>query len=76
MVIYLTIFAHLYIYRYFFHKWKYIHDEVGYNYRLPSINAALGIAQIKKIKGLKLNLRPSEVKPEIYYKITELYEKS
>ena len=32
--------------------------------------------KIKKIKGLKLNLRPSEIKPEIYYKITELYEKS
>jgi 16S rRNA (adenine1518-N6/adenine1519-N6)-dimethyltransferase len=30
--------------------------------------------KIKKIKGLNLNSRPSEIKPEIYYKITELYE--
>ena len=27
-----------------------------------------------KIKRFKLNFRPSEIKPEIYYKITELYE--
>jgi aminotransferase in exopolysaccharide biosynthesis len=26
-------------------KWFYEHDEVGYNYRLPNINAALGLAQ-------------------------------
>jgi len=31
------------------HKWEYIHDKIGYNLRLPSLNAALGIAQIKKI---------------------------
>ena len=30
--------------------------------------------RIIKIKDLKLNLRPSEIKPEIYYKITELFE--
>lgn len=32
------------------HKWEFIHNKIGYNYRLPSINAALGIAQIKKIE--------------------------
>ena len=31
--------------------------------------------QIKKIPELNLKFRPSEIKPEIYYKITELYEK-
>ncbi len=31
------------------HKWEYIHDQVGFNFRLPSLNAAFGIAQIKKI---------------------------
>lgn len=24
------------------HKWEYVHDEIGYNYRMPNINAALG----------------------------------
>ena len=31
------------------HKWEYIHDEVGYNFRMPNINAALGLAQLEKI---------------------------
>ena len=32
------------------HKWEYRHDEVGYNYRLPNINAALGCAQLEQIE--------------------------
>ena len=32
--------------------------------------------KIKKISGLKINLRPSDIKSEIYYKITELFEKN
>lgn len=31
------------------HRWDYWHDEVGYNYRLPNINAALGCAQIEQM---------------------------
>lgn len=33
------------------HKWSFIHDEVGYNYRLPNLNAALGCAQIEQLDG-------------------------
>ena len=29
------------------HKWNFIHDETGYNYRLPNLNAALGVAQME-----------------------------
>ncbi len=29
------------------HPYKYIHDEIGYNYRLPNLNAALGCAQME-----------------------------
>lgn len=29
------------------HAWDFIHDEVGYNYRLPNLNAALGCAQLE-----------------------------
>lgn len=32
--------------------WKFVHDEVGYNYRLPSINAALGLAQFERLPRL------------------------
>lgn len=33
-----------------FHKWKYIHDDVGYNFRLPALNAALGYSQLLRLK--------------------------
>ncbi len=31
------------------HPYEFIHDEVGYNYRLPNINAALGCAQLESL---------------------------
>ncbi len=31
------------------HRWDYVHDEIGYNYRLPNINGALGCAQLEKL---------------------------
>lgn len=32
------------------HAWEYFHDEVGYNFRMPNINAALAFAQLEKIE--------------------------
>jgi len=31
------------------HRWEYFHDEIGFNYRLPNINAALGCAQLEQL---------------------------
>jgi perosamine synthetase len=31
------------------HTWEFRHDEIGYNYRMPNINAALGCAQLEKL---------------------------
>lgn len=31
------------------HPWEFVHDKVGYNYRLSNINAALGLAQIEQL---------------------------
>ena len=31
------------------HAWEFIHDEIGYNYRLSNINAALGCAQLEQL---------------------------
>lgn len=31
------------------HPYEYVHDEVGYNYRLPNLNAALGCAQMEQL---------------------------
>lgn len=33
------------------HPYEYIHDEVGYNYRLPNLNAALGCAQLEQLEA-------------------------
>jgi perosamine synthetase len=31
------------------HAWEYVHDQIGYNYRLPNLNAALGLAQLEQL---------------------------
>ncbi len=33
------------------HRWEFYHDMIGYNYRLPNINAALGCAQLEQLPG-------------------------
>lgn len=33
------------------HAWEFVHDEIGYNYRMPNINAALGCAQLEQLVG-------------------------
>ena len=32
------------------HRWEFVHDHIGYNYRMPNINAALGCAQLENIE--------------------------
>lgn len=32
-----------------YHKWEFSHDQVGYNYRMPNLNAALGCAQLDSL---------------------------
>lgn len=34
------------------HAYEFAHDAVGYNYRMPNINAALGLAQMEQLPGL------------------------
>lgn len=34
------------------HRWNFIHSEVGYNYRMPNLNAALGCAQLERLPDL------------------------
>lgn len=33
------------------HPWAFNHDQIGYNYRMPNINAALGCAQLEQLSG-------------------------
>ncbi len=32
-----------------YHAWEFDHDQIGYNYRMPNINAALGVAQLENL---------------------------
>lgn len=34
------------------HAWEYRHDEIGFNYRMPNINAALGCAQLEQLPSM------------------------
>ncbi|QIB65976.1 LegC family aminotransferase [Kineobactrum salinum] len=34
------------------HGYEFVHDEVGYNYRMPNLNAALGCAQMEQLQGM------------------------
>lgn len=34
------------------HKWAFSHDEIGYNYRMPNLNAALACAQLEQLEGI------------------------
>ena len=39
------------------HPYEYIHDEIGYNYRMPNLNAALGCAQMESLDAILKNKR-------------------
>jgi len=39
------------------HQWEINHDEIGYNYRLPNLNAALGVAQMESLPSYLKNKR-------------------
>jgi len=52
------------------HPWKYDYNGLGFNYRMPNLNASLGCAQIKKLKNL---LR---AKKKLYYKYKSKFKNS
>jgi aminotransferase in exopolysaccharide biosynthesis len=39
------------------HAWEFMHDEVGYNYRMPNLNAALACAQLEQLPAFIENKR-------------------
>ena len=44
------------------HKWEYRHDMIGYNYRMPNLNAALLCAQLEKLDDFIENKRATAQK--------------
>lgn len=39
------------------HRWEFVHDEIGYNYRMPNLNAALMCAQLEQLTDFVENKR-------------------
>ena len=52
------------------HKWDFIHDEIGYNYRLANLNASLGLSQIDRLENLILK------KKHLFTKFKQLIKES
>ena len=50
------------------HAWEFVHDEIGYNYRMPNINAALGVAQLEQLDGFLANKRATAEAYKAYFK--------
>ena len=57
------------------HPYEYIHDDVGYNYRMPNLNAALACAQVERLDEFVRNKRDLareyqaffETEPEVHF---------
>lgn len=44
------------------HPWEFYHDQVGYNYRLPNLNAALACAQLEQLPDMLANKRQTAMR--------------
>ena len=53
------------------HKWNFNHDMIGYNYRMPNLNAALLIAQLENLNFFLRNKRELAKKYQAFFKDTE-----
>ena len=53
------------------HKWDFNHDMVGYNYRMPNINAALLVAQLENLNYFLTNKRKLAKTYEEFFKTQE-----
>lgn len=50
------------------HRWEFVHSHIGYNYRMPNINAALGCAQLEHLEEFVLNKRETNAKYAEFFK--------
>ena len=50
------------------HRWEFRHDHIGYNYRMPNINAALGCAQLENLNAYVADKRATAAAYAEYFK--------
>lgn len=49
------------------HPWEFSHDDIGYNYRMPNINAALGVAQLEQIERFLIAKRKLAHEYQVFF---------
>jgi aminotransferase in exopolysaccharide biosynthesis len=54
------------------HAYEYVHDELGYNYRMPNLNAALACAQLEKLNWFLEKKRELSKSYEEFFKGTDI----
>jgi perosamine synthetase len=54
------------------HPWEFVHDEIGYNYRMPNINAALGLAQLEQLETFLISKRKIATEYRNFFKKMEI----
>jgi aminotransferase in exopolysaccharide biosynthesis len=54
------------------HAYEYVHDELGYNYRMPNLNAALACAQLEKLNWFLEKKRELSKSFEEFFKGTDI----
>jgi aminotransferase in exopolysaccharide biosynthesis len=50
------------------HPYEYVHDEIGYNFRMPNLNAALACAQLEQLDSFIKNKRSLALEYNTYFK--------
>jgi perosamine synthetase len=54
------------------HRWEFVHDNIGYNYRMPNLNAAFLVAQMEQLNSFLINKRELSNLYENFFKQTEI----
>jgi aminotransferase in exopolysaccharide biosynthesis len=50
------------------HPYEYVHDEIGYNFRMPNLNAALACAQLEQLETFIQNKRALALEYNAFFK--------
>lgn len=54
------------------HPWEFVHDTIGYNYRMPNLNAAVACAQLEQLEGILQNKKALAEQYKAYFENTDI----
>lgn len=55
------------------HRWDFVHDHIGYNYRCPNLNAALACAQLEQLETFLANKRQTSAAYQEFFKNQDIH---